>query len=143
MYIVGGILVLFSLIPNFPTMVFLSLGAGIGYFGYILEKRQADEAEALRVLEASKDNNKGDELEDLLSVELVELEVGYGLVNIVDSEQSGDLLERITQLRKQFVTDWGVIIPSVRIKDNLELKAGGYVVKVKGIPVASGNYKIT
>jgi len=79
-----------------------------------------------------------DSLEDLLSLELVELEVGYGLVNLVDSSQNGDLLERITFMRKQFALDWGVIIPSVRIKDNLELKPGGYSVKIKGIEVAKG-----
>ena len=69
---------------------------------------------------------------------MVELEVGYGLVNLVDTDQDGDLLERITQIRKQFAIDWGVIIPSVRIKDNLELKPGGYSVKIKGIEVANG-----
>ena len=77
-------------------------------------------------------------LEDLLSVELVELEVGYGLVNLVDSSQNGDLLERITQIRKQFAVDWGIIIPSVKIKDNLELKPGGYSIKIKGIEIANG-----
>ena len=60
-------------------------------------------------------------------------------MNLVDSEQNGDLLERITHIRKQFATDWGVIIPSVRIKDNLELKPGGYSVKIKGIKVAEGD----
>jgi len=69
---------------------------------------------------------------------LIELEVGYGLVNLVDADQNGDLLERISHIRKQFVSDWGVIIPSVRIKDNLELKPGGYSVKIKGIEVAKG-----
>ncbi len=67
---------------------------------------------------------------------MVELEVGYGLVNIVDSDQNGDLLERISHIRKQFVTDWGIIIPSVRIRDNLELKPGEYNLKIKGIVVA-------
>jgi flagellar biosynthesis protein FlhA len=69
---------------------------------------------------------------------MVELEVGYGLVNIVDATQNGDLLERITHIRKQFALDWGVIIPSVKIKDNLELKPGGYVIKIKGIEIAKG-----
>jgi len=71
-------------------------------------------------------------------MELVELEVGYGLVHLVDTEQNGDLLERITHMRKIFALDWGVIIPSVKIKDNLELKPGGYSVKIKGIQVAKG-----
>src|SRR5690606_7121697 len=81
---------------------------------------------------------KAETLESLLPVELVQLEVCYGIVSIVDAEQNGDLLERITHIRKQFALDWGVIIPSVRIKDNLELKPGGYSVKIKGIEVARG-----
>ena len=70
---------------------------------------------------------------------MVELEVGYGLVNLVDSEQNGDLLERITHIRKQFALDWGVIVPSVKIRDNLELKPGGYLIKIKGIEIAEGD----
>ncbi len=52
------------------------------------------------------------------------------------ADQNGDLLERISHIRKQFVVDWGIIIPSIRIKDNLELKPGGYQLKIKGIEVA-------
>ena len=90
-----------------------------------------EKAETEEVIEDENEESNPDRLEDLLSVELVELEVGYGLVNLVDSSQNGDLLERITQIRKQFAVDWGVIIPSVKIKDNLELKPGGYSIKIK------------
>jgi flagellar biosynthesis protein FlhA len=81
---------------------------------------------------------KNETLESLLPVELVQLEVGYGIVNIVDAEQNGDLLERISHIRKQFALDWGIIIPSIRIKDNLELRPGGYSIKLKGIEIAHG-----
>jgi flagellar biosynthesis protein FlhA len=86
----------------------------------------------------SETKAKTETLESLLPVELVQLEVGYGIVSIVDAEQNGDLLERISHIRKQFALDWGLIIPSVRIKDNLELKPGGYSVKLKGIEIAKG-----
>jgi flagellar biosynthesis protein FlhA len=82
--------------------------------------------------------SKSETLESLLPVELVQLEVGYGIVNIVDAEQNGDLLERISHIRKQFAMDWGVIVPSVRIKDNLELKPCAYSIKLKGIEIAKG-----
>src|SRR5690606_9147176 len=71
-------------------------------------------------------------------VEMIQLEVGYGIVNIVDAEQNGDLLERISHIRKQFALDWGIIIPSIRIKDNLEQKPGGYSIKLKGVEIAKG-----
>jgi len=81
---------------------------------------------------------KAEKLEELLNIELVELEVGYGLVNFVDADQNGDLLERISHIRKQFVLDWGVIIPPIRIRDNLELKPSEYSIKIKGVEVAEG-----
>ena len=98
-----------------------------------------EKAETEEVIEDENEESNPDRLEDLLSVELVELEVGYGLVNLVDSSQNGDLLERITQIRKQFAVDWGIIIPSVKIKDNLELKPGGYSIKLKALKSPMGN----
>ncbi len=139
LYIVSGILILFSFIPNLPMLPFFFIGATVGFIGFRIEKNniQAEEKNRLKELENKK--STGENLEDLLSLELVELEVGYGLVNIVDAEQNGDLLERISHIRKQFAVDWGVIIPSIRIKDNLELKPGGYSLKIKGIEVAAGD----
>lgn len=137
LYIVGVILAVFGLIPNFPTMIFFTLAAACLYGAYRLDIGQ-DNLAKLKLEKDEKDKTKPENLEDLLNLELVELEVGYGLVSAVDAKQNGDLLERIAQIRKQFVLDWGVIVPSVRIKDNLELKAGGYKIKIKGIEVASG-----
>jgi len=106
---------------------------------YRIEQSVLGDEEAAKAAEGEEKSDKPENLEDLLNLELVELEVGYGLVNLVDSDQNGDLLERITHIRKQFAIDWGVIIPSVRIKDNLELKPGGYSVKIKGITIADGD----
>tara|TARA_B100001971_G_scaffold215193_1_gene259952 strand:+ start:28456 stop:30522 length:2067 start_codon:yes stop_codon:yes gene_type:complete len=136
LYITAAVLVLFSLIPDFPMLPFLSVALVIGFWGFRIERGKQDQEKAEKLEALTEKKSTGDELEDLLSLELVELEVGYGLVNIVDSEQNGDLLERISHIRKQFVTDWGLIIPSVRIRDNLELKPGGYKVNIKGITVA-------
>ncbi|MCC6138943.1 MAG: FHIPEP family type III secretion protein, partial [Bdellovibrionaceae bacterium] len=72
---------------------------------------------------------------------LVEVEVGYGLINVVESHESGDLLERIVSLRKQFALDLGIIIPPVHIRDNLQLKPGEYRILVKGQKVASGDLR--
>lgn len=136
LYITAGVLVLFSLVPDFPMLPFVTVASIIAFVGFRIERSKQDQEKATKLEALTEKKSTGDELEDLLSLELVELEVGYGLVNIVDSEQNGDLLERISHIRKQFVTDWGLIIPSVRIRDNLELKPGGYKVNIKGITVA-------
>jgi flagellar biosynthesis protein FlhA len=136
LYVTSGIVILFGLIPGFPILPFLGISLFLGYTGYRLEKKEEDKKKAQKIEEIQEKKTTGEDLESLLSLELIELEVGYGLVSIVDAEQKGDLLERISHIRKQFVYDWGVIVPSVRIKDNLELKPGGYSIKIKGIEVA-------
>ena len=138
-YISGAVLIFFGLIPGLPKMPFFTMGAGLGFLAYKIEqgKIKDDFAEKQKAVEVTKKATPQN-LEELLNMELVELEVGYGLVHLVDTDQNGDLLERITHMRKIFATDWGVIIPSVKIKDNLELKPGGYSVKIKGIEIAKG-----
>ncbi|MCH7472327.1 flagellar biosynthesis protein FlhA, partial [bacterium] len=83
--------------------------------------------------EAAKEN-----LKQLLSVDLLELEIGYGLIPLVDAEQGGDLLERINNLRKQVALSLGFIVPPIRIRDNIALKADEYHIKVKGSIIARG-----
>lgn len=137
-YITAGAITVFGLIPGFPGFPFIMIGSLIAFAGFKIErnKENAKIVEASNAIQETK--AKPETLESLLPVELVQLEVGYGIVSIVDAEQNGDLLERISHIRKQFALDWGIIIPSVRIKDNLELKPGGYSIKLKGIEIAKG-----
>jgi flagellar biosynthesis protein FlhA len=137
MYISAGVLTLFSIVPGFPMFPFLMIASIVAFTGFRIQRGKEDAAQAEKIEAIEDKKSTSDDLESLLGLEVVELEVGYGLVNIVDSEQNGDLLERISHIRRQFVSDWGVIIPSVRIKDNLELKPGGYSLKIKGIEVAA------
>jgi flagellar biosynthesis protein FlhA len=137
-FITAGAISFFGLIPGFPALPFFMIGGLIGYAGFKIEQNKELAKVAASTTAVEETKAKSETLESLLPVELVQLEVGYGIVNIVDAEQNGDLLERISHIRKQFVLDWGLIIPSVRIKDNLELKPGGYSVKLKGIEIAKG-----
>jgi flagellar biosynthesis protein FlhA len=137
-YIASGVLLVFAMMPGLPKLPFLGVGLVLGFMAFRMDQSNIQEEVSKQNLVKEEKNATPDNLEDLLNLELVELEVGYGLVNLVDAEQNGDLLERITHIRKQFALDWGVIIPSVRIKDNLELKPGGYSIKIKGIEVAKG-----
>jgi flagellar biosynthesis protein FlhA len=138
-YITACAIAIFGLIPGFPAFPFLMIAGLIAFTGNKIEKNKAIE-KATEITNAAVQDTKAktETLESLLPVELVQLEVGYGIVSIVDAEQNGDLLERISHIRKQFAMDWGMIIPSVRIKDNLELKPGGYSIKLKGIEIAKG-----
>lgn len=138
-YISAAVLIFFGLIPGLPKLPFFMMGGALAFVAYKIDEANANVlvAEKAKAVEVTKKANPQN-LEELLNMELVELEVGYGLVHLVDTEQNGDLLERITHMRKIFALDWGVIIPSVKIKDNLELKPGGYSVKIKGVQVAKG-----
>jgi flagellar biosynthesis protein FlhA len=141
LYISAGVLLLFGFIPNFPFMPFAIIASGLIYAGKQIDKNNAEKAQKAKLASLETKTTNAENLEELLNLEMVELEVGYGLVNVVDSEQSGELLERISQIRKQFALDWGIIVPSIRIKDNLELKPGGYQIKIKGVVVAKGDLK--
>lgn len=138
-YITAGAMTMFALIPGFPGLPFMLIAGMIAFAGFRIERnKEAAEALVVKTAAQAEAKPKAETLESLLPVELVQLEVGYGIVSIVDADQNGDLLERISHIRKQFALDWGVIIPSVRIKDNLELKPGGYSIKLKGVEIARG-----
>ncbi len=139
----GGILGFMALIPGLPHIPFLILGAGIGYFGYTLQRKQTQkEAIQKKKEEQEKAKPASEKIENLLTVDLLELEVGYGLINIVDAEQNGDLLERISNIRKQFALELGIVVPPLRIRDNLELKPGDYQVLLKGVQIGTGSLMV-
>ncbi len=139
----GAVMGFMAIIPGLPHLPFLILGAVLFYSGRNLKNRADAEAEAKRTQEIKdKAKPQAEKLENLLSVDLLELEVGYGLISIVDADQNGDLLERITNIRKQFALDLGIIVPPLRIRDNLELKPGDYQVLLKGVQVGEGSLMV-
>lgn len=139
----SAVMIFMGLIPGLPFIPFFILSAALAVLGYRIINNQKAEAEQKRIDEESERlSPKQDKLENLLPVDMLELEVGYGLINIVDADQNGDLLERISNIRKQFALDLGIIIPPLRIRDNLELKPGDYQVLLKGIVIGSGNLMV-
>lgn len=137
--VVAGIITLFGLIPGLPTIPFFVVGASLGGIAWMIfkfqeEKQLKDQA----AKEEAEKKPKKENIESMLPLDLVELEVGYGLINIVESDQSGDLLERIVSIRKQFALDMGLVVPSVHIRDNLQLQPGEYRVLIKGNKVGGG-----
>lgn len=139
LYIACGVLAFFALVPGLPTVPFLALSGISGYLAYQLsnsEKLLDQESRSKAAKTAGK--KEPERIEDYLTVDPLELEIGYGLIPLVDSEQGGDLLSRITLIRKQQALSLGIIIPPIRIRDNIQLKPQQYMIKIRGNEVASG-----
>ena len=139
--IASGIIFLFALAPGMPALPFLVLSVSVFLFARLVmgtEQKRAEEAEAETEAKAGAEAATPEDVEDLLPLDMLELEIGYGLIPLVDNKANGNLLERIRSLRRQFATDMGLIMPSLHIRDNLELKPGEYAVCIKGNEVARG-----
>ena len=131
----------FGLLPGMPTTTFVFFSlliGGIGYAAREMKKRtqaQAKQKEAKK--EAAQTEVAQERTEDLLKVDALGLEIGYGLIGLVDAKQGGDLLNRIGTIRKQLASELGFVVPPIRIRDNVQLRPNQYRVKVKGIAVAT------
>ena len=138
---VAAVLLLFALVPGLPTIPFLGISILIYVVSRLTETKDKDAEEKAKE-EKKKKSGSGtadtpEEVQALLPLDTLELEVGYGLIPLVDEEQSGNLLARIRSIRRQFALDMGVVIPSLHLRDNLQLKPGQYALLIKGNQVAS------
>lgn len=134
--ITAAFLGLLTLTP-LPTIPLLVTGAGLFTIALALTRAQARTREAAKKSEAAAPP-PAPPVESLLKVDVLELEVGYGLVQLVDTAQGGDLLDRISAIRRQLAVELGLVMPPVRIRDNMQLPANDYRVKIRGNVVASG-----
>lgn len=133
-------LVVFGFVPGLPTIPFWTLAAimgGSAYAAITAQERLQEEQEGQPEAEPQAERRPED-VSDLLQTDTVELEIGYGLIPLVDAVQGGDLLERITMIRRQLALELGIVVPAVRIRDNMQLKANEYSIKLHGIDVAKG-----
>ncbi len=124
----------------FPFLVLAVVSGAIGYFLKQYKKQIADRE--ARAASATAITSQEKVVEPAAVVETLQLEVGYGLISIVDSTQKGDLLDRIQSIRKQFAQDLGIVVPPMNIRDNLQLKPGEYALNVRGNPVGRGDLMI-
>jgi len=160
MMIVGFIMVLFALVPGLPTASMMFVGLLFALLGWSIYKYEKGELTILDVEnilgkkskeqleeEAKRKPKKSNEeiakeeesaLEDILKVEMLELTLGYQLIKLADASQGGDLLERIRSMRRKIASDYGFLMPQVRIRDNLHLKPNQYQVLLKGITIGEG-----
>ena len=133
----AGILFTLGLIPGLPHLPFISLSLVVGGVAYLSlqESRKMVQKKREEAQKAAPPPS-AEVAESLLHLDRLELEVGYGLIPMVDEEQNGDLLNRIRSIRRQFASDMGIIIPPLRIRDNLQLHPGEYRILIKGNEVA-------
>ncbi len=142
LYISASVLGLLAMVPGLPLTPFLSIAILIAGTGWLIEKYRTEEEQTeKKKVDAAAAAPKKENIETLLPLDMLELEVGYGLINIVESEQSGDLLERIVSIRKQFALDFGIIVPSIHIRDNLQLAPGEYRLMIKGNKIGGGSLR--
>lgn len=145
----GGFVMILGIIPGMPWFILIPAGLGIIYLAWKMqiesgkeqtpeeiaaERTAMEQGEGLTAEQKQKETLAG-----LLQVDQLELEIGYGLIPLVDTEQHGDLLERITNIRKQIAMTLGFIMPPMRIRDNITIKPGEYNIKIKGSVVAKGD----
>ena len=146
---VAVVLFIFGLVPGLPLLPFWIFAALI----FVVSRNMADKEKNAedatdKAAAGAKPGSKGgrgetasadtpEEVQNLLPLDTLELEVGYGLIPLVDESQNGNLLSRIRSIRRQFALDMGVVLPALHLRDNLQLRPGQYALLIKGNPVAS------
>jgi len=141
--VASGVLLGFGLFPGLPTLPFVILSVLAGTLAYITfqaGKIGAKEEEEKKALKAKA--KPLDKLEPLPPLDIISLEIGYGLIPLVDIEQGGELLDRVRSVRRQLAQENGIIVPPVHIQDNMQLKPGEYSILLKGNEVARGELMI-
>lgn len=159
LYLVSAVLVIFGLVPGLPTIPFMVLALAVFFAARLTADADAEAEEVAGIGGGANKSKAGaggaanknrkpasadtpEEVQALLPLDTLELEVGYGLIPLVDEEQSGNILARIRSIRRQFALDMGVIIPSLHLRDNLQLKPGQYALLIKGNQVASAEIMV-
>lgn len=140
-YILGGMLALIGFIPGLPGLPIWIVAIALAVIGYTRKKRETQMEEAEQKTEAettAAEKRKPESVTSLLHVDLIEMEFGYGLISLVDATQGGDLLDRVVMIRRQCALELGIIVPIVRLRDNIQLGTKEYVIKIRGLDVARG-----
>ena len=130
---------LLALLPGMPTVAFLGISAGAAILARRASRNQGKAHDGKPDSAGEEPGvKKPERLQDLLALDTLELEVGYGLLPLIDLAKGGELPGRVTALRKQLASDLGIVLPSVHLRDNLRLEANEYRVRLRGMELARG-----
>ena len=142
-YISACLIFFLAIIPGFPKLSFFILSACLFSIGRLadnwIKKNKDQESVQKDDEERKKDEKNINNLDNLMKIDILAIEVGHGLVSLIDPAQDGEVVERIQGIRKQFAQDMGVIIPQVQLRDNLQLDQGTYQILLKGNKIGQGN----
>ncbi len=142
MFVTAIMLGVISLIPGMPVLTVLLIGFAFAAMGMALrraeQKLAAEPEEEDHAEVTAAEKRRPENVTTLLQVDPIELEFGYGIIPLVDVSQGGDLLDRVVMIRRQCALDMGIIVPVIRLRDNIQLNTNEYVIKIKGVEVARG-----
>ncbi len=142
LYISGGVIILLGIVTPIPFLVTTGIGGLLIYGGYMSQLRK-DKAEQTTV-EVDQDEQENELVKspesvmNLLQIDPIEFEFGYGLIPLADFNQGGDLLDRVIMIRRQLALELGFVVPVVRFRDNIQLRPNEYVIKIKGNVISKG-----
>ena len=139
--ILTGVLLFLAIMPGLPGVPFTALALVCALIAWNLQRGQVAEQEVQQVeqkAKAKKEATTPENIVSLLQVDPMELEIGYSLIPLVDTGQGGDLLDRIVMIRRQCALELGLVVPTIRIRDNIQIKPNAYIIKLKGIEIARG-----
>lgn len=141
LYIAGGTIFLMGLFTPIPDWITIPIALVLIGGAYLIDQRKTEDPDELLEIEedVATDTMKSPEnVVNLLNVDPIEFEFGYGLIPLVDAAQGGDLLDRVVMIRRQLALELGIVIPIVRIRDNIQLQPNEYRIKIKGNEMARG-----
>lgn len=140
--VAGGVLLFLAIIPGLPHVAFMILSAMCFIAAYLLYKddiqKNIENEEVQQQQMTEIENKEPENVMNLISVEPMEVEIGYGLIPLADESAGGDLLQRITSVRRQCAIEMGIIVQPIRIRDNLQLKTNEYIIKIRGTVIQKG-----
>jgi flagellar biosynthesis protein FlhA len=142
-YLCSGMLGVMALVPGLPTIPFIILSVGMYFLGRAAGQKNLEKAAIEKLAKDTEAEVEDKEsIDSLLRVEPLVMEVGVGLIPLVDNKQDGEILDRIISTRKQFAQDMGIVVPMVMVRDNIQLRSGEYQILLKGNVVAGGNLMV-
>ncbi len=141
MYMVGGTLIFFGVVTPLSWYIFIPLGGILVLVGNMISNKdgvEAIEEEAAASELEAEEIRKPESVVSLLQVDSIELEFGYGIIPLADTNQGGDLLDRVVMIRRHIALELGTVVPMIRLRDNIQLNPNQYIIKIKGIQVSDG-----
>ena len=142
-WIAAAFLIVIGLLPGFPWYVLIPLGGLSGFLAFRLGRRQmSEETESKAEQAATRESEAPAEISPVAPLDPLSLELGYGLVPLVDRDKGAELLDRVTRIRRETALDLGLVVPRIRIIDNMRLEPSEYCLKIRGVEVGRGTIRM-